>query len=71
MIQILVKFNNNTIMTSKLKDVLKQYQVPLLHGTHGSGKTTLVRIFRKLSNARTTVISFCRFFNSISFFETI
>ena len=36
MIQILVKFNNNTIMTSKLKDVLKQYQVPLLHGTHGS-----------------------------------
>ena len=43
MIQILVKFNNNTIMTSKLKDVLKQYQVPLLHGTHGSGKTTLVR----------------------------
>ncbi len=43
MIQILVKFNNNRNMTSKLKDILNDHKVPLLHGTHGSGKTTLVR----------------------------
>ena len=31
------------MIVSKLREVLKRHQIPLIHGPHGSGKTTLIR----------------------------
>tara|TARA_B100000427_G_scaffold40862_1_gene29588 strand:+ start:3356 stop:4429 length:1074 start_codon:yes stop_codon:yes gene_type:complete len=35
--------DNENMIVSKLREALKRHQIPLIHGPHGSGKTTLIR----------------------------